>query len=267
MADVQQGAPAESGRKGLFITFESIDGLGKTTQVELLTKRLVDLGDDLYITKEPGDAKAGSNLGGGIRQIVFGYPSTKNLRPGVADLLFLADHVQNAGDVADALAQGKTVISDRYADSQFAYAASQSKQAPPWALDLYAQHFGVVPDITLLLVARGERYRTFDPEYPQMPFEEIGWALKRANARRGVEAGKQDGKAWNDVDQQRKIQNAYIRNLASEPRTRVIPVWEGDSVEVVADKIWEAVRWTVEYRAVFGGPVPNAAQSDFVAHQ
>jgi dTMP kinase len=217
--------------KGLFISFEGIDGTGKSTQVKLLAKHLESLGHALYITKEPGDAKSGSGVGIGVRSLLFGTPGTKNLGPGVGDLLFLADHLQNTHDIRAALQKGKIVLCDRYADSQFAYSASATKKAPKWANILFAEHFGPTPDMTVLFVVRGEI------DYKHSNFEDISWALTRANARRGDEAGKQDGKAWNDVEEQRKIQDAYRFNLRPQNRTFLMNIWEHTTPEIIHDQI------------------------------
>jgi dTMP kinase len=234
---------------GFFISMEGIDGIGKSTQLDLLLTALTGHGT-IYFTKEPGDSKFGSNVGAGIREIIFKKPGTQNLAPGVADLLFLADHVQNVSDVRKALGRGQIVVSDRYADSQFAYAAHPSKRAPVWACRYFTEQFGVVPDLTILLFARGPK--TFQPGVPageqggtgryySEPVEDISWALTRANARRGAEAGKQDGKAWNDISAQMAIQDAYFGALKTQNRTRLIEVWETDTPETIHGRIMTEV--------------------------
>lgn len=213
---------------GLFITFESIDGLGKSTQMKLLGRRLAAAGRDIFYTKEPGDATMGSAIGAGVRDILFKQSGTKNLHPGVAEFLFLADHLQTSGDVAEAMARGQTVLCDRYADSQFAYAEAPSKRCPEWSLRYHRERYGIVPDITVLFLA--------------IPNEDgIAWALERAQRRRGVEAGKQDGKAWNNIVEQEMIQNAYARQLSQESRSRFIPVREADSIEEIHERVFEEV--------------------------
>lgn len=219
---------------GYFISVEGVDGCGKSTQIQLLVDEL-HKSYPVYFTKEPGDSRAGSSVGVGIREILFKNPGTEKLAPGVGDLLFLADHIQNVYDIRKALSEGKIVVSDRYADSQFAYAASPSKKAPAWANRLFAEHYGVIPDLTILLVARGPH------DLDNQGLEDIGWALARANARRGAEAGKQDGKAWNDIEAQRTIQDAYLTGLVNKPRTRIIDIWETSTVQDIQQKIRETV--------------------------
>jgi dTMP kinase len=221
---------------GFFITIEGIDGIGKSTQIKLLVDAIKSAGQAVYLTKEPGDKFTGSIIGAPIRHMLFTDPGTQALGPGIGDLLFLADHMQNVYEIKKYLETGVTVISDRYADSQFAYAASPTKKAPAWANKLFAEHYGVIPDLTLLMVARG-------PSALSDPFaaEDIGWALQRANARRGVEAGKQDGKAWNDIEAQRTIQNAYLTGLTGKARTAIINIWDSSSAETVHELIMAAI--------------------------
>jgi dTMP kinase len=226
-------------RKGFFITFESIDGVGKTTQLFQLGKALEDAGHDIFYTKEPGDKSYGSVIGQGVRDLLFKTAKTQNLAPGVGDLLFLADHIQTQADIKSALRYNKVVLCDRFADSQFAYSASATKKAPQWANDLFAKQTTILPDMTVLMVARGrETYRADGDStkecqtgrYRSTPLEDISWALVRANERKGIEVGKQDGKAWNDVEEQRKIQNAYLLQLAGLERTFIVDAWKESTI-------------------------------------
>ena len=223
------------GERGFFISFESIDCLGKTTQAKKLVENLDQSGYDVLLTKEPGDRNTGSNVGAGVRNLVFKDPTTLKMRPGVADLLFLADHIQTAGDIEEAVSAGRIVVSDRYADSQWAYNASTSKNCPQWVMDLFEQQYGIIPDMTVLLIARGKQVLV--PSHANLDSsgeisiagpmrEDISWALARGKARQGSEAGKQDGKAWNNVEDQRRIQDAYLHYLQALPRTFIVDVWD-----------------------------------------
>jgi len=208
--------------KGRFITFEGIDGTGKTTQLTKLAERLKEEGYDVLVTKEPGSPAEPTKLGLELRQILFHTVTTHNMAPGVADLLFLADHVQHVNKLVEpALKEGKLVISDRYSDSQFAYAAA--KKCPAYILDAYRAAFGPIPDITLLFVS----------EDPQT-------TLTRAQARRGET--HQSGKTWNQVQEQITIQEHYLRNLVGQSRTYVIVVRPDETVGQIFEKVWEAVQ-------------------------
>ena len=103
-------------KKGYFITFEGIDGCGKTTQIELLDNWLKSLGKKTLLTLEPG----GSDLGKNLRQILLHYdkPVAKNAEM----FLYLADRAQHVNNViSPALNQGEIVLCDRYTDSTLAY--------------------------------------------------------------------------------------------------------------------------------------------------
>lgn len=140
-------------RKGLFITLEGVDGVGKTTQALLLKAYLEQKGHEIVHTFEPG----GTALGSSIRQLLLD-PSHKELSPMTEILLYAADRAQHVHEtVRPALADGKTVICERFVDSSLAY------QGYGLGLDLDAirsvNHWatgGVVPDLTLYLDADPE---------------------------------------------------------------------------------------------------------------
>lgn len=209
--------------KGRFISLEGIDGTGKSTQFALLAKRLREEGYDVLETKEPGSQY--NQLGLELRTILFQTVKTTNMAPGVADALFLADHIQHVEKVIKpALAEGKLVITDRYADSEFAYAAS-AKATPDYMLEAYRAGFGPIPDLTLLFVS-----------------SDAETTLKRAQARRGIEAGKQDAKIWNAVTDQLSIQQCYLDLLAGKTRTAVIVVRPESTIGQIFEMVWEAVK-------------------------
>lgn len=102
--------------KGKFITFEGIDGSGKSTQMRMLADELRNSGIEVFTTCEPG----GTALGRALRAA---FLETKETVAPMAELLsFAADRAQHVEYlIKPALAEGKTVISDRYADATFAY--------------------------------------------------------------------------------------------------------------------------------------------------
>ena len=103
--------------KGLFISFEGIDGVGKTTQVEALKDYLQSLGREVVVTREPG----GTQLGKTLREILL-HGTSVSAR--TEALLFAADRAQHVAQVIrPALSRGAVVITDRYIDSSLAYQA------------------------------------------------------------------------------------------------------------------------------------------------
>jgi len=97
-----------------FITFEGIDGAGKSTHIESLTERLRSAGQHVICTREPG----GTPLAEKMRELVLHSP----MDPLTEALMVFAarrDHIQQV--IAPALAQGHTVLCDRFTDATFAY--------------------------------------------------------------------------------------------------------------------------------------------------
>ena len=101
----------------LFISFEGIDGSGKTTQLELLHEYLLKRNFDTIIAREPG----GTEIGEAIRQILL-HSGTHDLKPLSELLLYCASRHQNlCQNILPALEQGRWVLCDRYADASLAY--------------------------------------------------------------------------------------------------------------------------------------------------
>jgi dTMP kinase len=180
----------------LFYVFEGVDGCGKSTQASLLTDSLKSLNHNVYLSKEPGDSNIGSRIGKQVRDMIFDKEGYKKLGPGVADLLFMADHVQNQYDISEHLDNKEIVICDRYTYSEFAYASVESKGAPKWTLDMYKQTHFTYPKRVFYIRPVGQ-------------FGDISWCLNRANLRVGPEAGKQANKQWNSPEEHAQIARAY----------------------------------------------------------
>ncbi|MBL7062921.1 MAG: dTMP kinase [Anaerolineae bacterium] len=132
----------------MFITFEGPDGSGKTTQAHLLAERLREQRYEVVLTREPG----GSDIGDQIRAVLHDLRNTA-MDARTEILLYSASRAQHVAQlIRPALAAGKIVISDRYADSTLAY------QGYGRGLDLETLRTvtafatgGLVPDLTLYL--------------------------------------------------------------------------------------------------------------------
>lgn len=132
---------------GLFISFEGIDGVGKSTQIDLLEKHLGELGRKTLRSFEPG----GTDLGQEIRNMLLHRKGQLGAR--AEALLFAADRAHHsATKVKPALAEGIDVILDRYLDSSVAYqgAGRELDATEIRNLSLFAVQ-GLLPDLTILL--------------------------------------------------------------------------------------------------------------------
>lgn len=133
--------------KGSFIAFEGIDGSGKSTQIELLAKRLKEKGIFCYTTMEP----TGSPIGSVIRQIMTGRIKADNK---VIAALFVADRLDHLLNEVDGIAakinEGVTVLTDRYYFSSYAY---QSVDMPmEWVIKANEQSSGILrPTATIFI--------------------------------------------------------------------------------------------------------------------
>ena len=134
--------------QGTFITFEGVEGSGKTTQVERLADRLRQAGRAVVTTREPG----GTPISDRIRAVVLDR-TTVEIHPHSEALLMCAARAQLVHEVIrPALAAGHVVICDRYSDSTFAYQGYARGQdlATLRSINAFATG-GLVPDLTILL--------------------------------------------------------------------------------------------------------------------
>jgi len=134
--------------RGLFLSFEGIDGAGKSTQIRRLSARLQNAGREVVCTVEPGGTRVGTR----IREVLLD-PSTPELSPTTELLLYFAARAQNVDQVIrPALERAAIVISDRFTDSSLAYqgAARGLGEDLVMALDRVACR-GLKPDLTIFL--------------------------------------------------------------------------------------------------------------------
>lgn len=151
--------------RGRFISFEGIDGCGKSTQARLLADRLRAGGKEVVLTREPGGAPGAEDI---RRLLVDGPPDRWS--PETEILLFTAarrDHWERTIDPA--LRRGATVITDRFADSTRVYQGTTRGDLVRLVDDLHRLMIGAEPDLTFVI--------------DMSPTE----ALARARARRGGE--------------------------------------------------------------------------------
>lgn len=166
-----------SGR-GLFISFEGIDGSGKSTQARLLAEALEAQGVDVVLTREPGGSPGAEE----IRALVLqGDPDRWSARTEI--LLFTAarrDHLERT--IQPALDAGKVVICDRFADSTRMYQGLSRGDLRGVVDELHKLMIGVEPDMTILIdmdPAKG-LLRALSRQTVEERFEDFGEDLQKA---------------------------------------------------------------------------------------
>lgn len=205
--------------RGRFITFEGIDGSGKSTQMRLLAERLRAGGHDIFEAVEPG----GTAIGRQIRRILLDA-ANQDLRPAAELLLYFASRAQNVDEcIQPAIVQGKIVLCDRFTDSTVAYQghARGLGEETVLALDRIACR-GLTPDLTLLI----------DVDV------ECGLARARTrNAGGGTAETRMDDQS---IEFHRKVREAYLK-LAKRHADRFRVIDGRGAPETVAERVWESV--------------------------
>jgi dTMP kinase len=137
-----------SSRRGKFITFEGLDGCGKSTQMERLARNLRKQELSVTVTREPGGTAAGEK----IRQLLLDT-RTSGLAPMAELALMFAARAQHVEEVIlPALAAGQIVLCDRFTDSSEAYQGGGRKLGSKPVHDLHRALIGdLQPDLTILM--------------------------------------------------------------------------------------------------------------------
>ncbi len=197
--------PRRSVQKAPFISFEGGEGAGKTTQVELLRRRLESLNRPVLVVREPGTTRLGEQ----VREII---KSQSNNVPAADALLFMAARAQLMADIiVPNLKAGTTVIGDRFSDSTIAYQGyggrlnlDRLRHADELATD------GVAPDLTILLDVppeTGLQRRDADDHSTgetRRRFEELPIRFHRSVRRGYRELASHEPNRWIEVDAARE---------------------------------------------------------------
>ena len=181
---------------GRFITFEGIDGSGKSTQARLLAESLSSRGDGVILTREPGGSTGAEEI---RALLVEGDP--ERWSPETEILLFTAarrDHLEKT--IEPALANGKTVISDRFADSTRVYQGAARGDLRNLVDRLHAMVIAKEPDLTFIVDMEPEQAlaRGLARQSGEDRFEDLGVEFQhrlRDGFRRLAADGDQTG-AW-----------------------------------------------------------------------
>jgi dTMP kinase len=217
--------------RGRFITFEGGEGVGKSTQVERLKRRLEAEGFDVVATREPG----GSPKAERIREVLLGG-GAKRFGPLGETMLFCAaraDHLEQR--IRPALERGAFVLCDRFADSTRAYQGALGDVDPAVLSALERIVVGETrPDLTLVLDAPA------------------ALGLARASARRGNGDGGADRFESEERGFHERLRQAFL-DIAEHERDRCVVVDASTNADVV-----EAAIWGIVESRLLGGRRPAA---------
>jgi dTMP kinase len=191
--------------RGKLITFEGLDGSGKSTQAEKLARSLRAHGLSVTVTREPGGTSAGER----IREVLL-HSATSGLSPLTEMALMFASRAQHIHEVIlPALAEGRIVLCDRFTDSTEAYQGGGRKLGSKAVLELHEILCGnLQPDLTILL----------DND---MAFS-IERARRRNQKHKSGRSEKGSGKDENRFEQENRaffgrVRHAYLAIAAREP--------------------------------------------------
>jgi len=201
-------------KRGVFITFEGMDGCGKSTQLHRLAKRLSREGRSVVETAEPG----GTRIGNKIRSILLDA-AHHELSPSTELLLYFAARAQNVDEVIlPSLARGAIVLSDRFTDSSLAYQGCGRGLGADTvlALDRIACR-GLKPDLTLLIDI------------------DLATGQARAEARKRADRMEEQAAGF-----YKKVRDAYTALAEAEPGRFHVIDGRGDAASVEKD-IWDVV--------------------------
>jgi len=204
--------------RGFFLTFEGLDGSGKSTQLRKLTAYLEARGHAVTVTRQPG----GTRIGDRIRALLLDS-KTEALAPMTELGLMFSDRAQAIAEVIrPALEAGHIVLCDRYTDSTEAYQGGGRKLGGEVVRRMHATMCGgLAPDLTILLLADFDR------------------SLHRARRRNGrTAAAGQDENRFEKEDGEffRRVYDQYREIAAREPH-RVVVIEGDQSIEAIHREI------------------------------
>lgn len=207
--------------RGIFVTFEGIEGAGKTTQIARLAAALRAAGVDTALTREPG----ATGLGRALRALLLAKDSAR-LAPCAELLLYAADRAQHLEEVVlPALARGAVVLCDRYLDATLAYQGFGRGLGVKPVLDVHRQ-----PPLDL----RPRRTILLDAD----PAKGLARARRRDRAGRGERGeGRMEAES---LAFHRRVRAGYLTLARKSPRRfRVVPA--AGSVEDVESRVRAAL--------------------------
>ncbi len=172
----------------MLITFEGIEGCGKTTQIELLSQYLVSRGYSVVKTREPG----GTDFGEALRKLLL--KKGMNVDPLCELMVFMAMRAQHVQEVIlPAIQEGKIVVCDRFTDATYAYQGS-GRKIDTGVIDTLTSMVtrGIQPNLTILLdisVEKGLKRRAASSEMDRIEEEKASFhqRVRKAYDKRAKE--------------------------------------------------------------------------------
>lgn len=202
---------------GTFITFEGIDGSGKSTQLRLLNNFLRANGRFPLVTREPGGTPVGLRLRAAL------LDASEEVDPLTELLVFAADRAQHVRRVIrPALASGQVVISDRYADATVAYQGAGRGFPPELIMEIVQLATeGLTPDLTVL----------FDVSIDESTTRTTRRSTGKSTSKSGRDRLDIEGAPFH-----RRVRDAYLQIARAEPdRVKVIDT--SGPVEVTHERV------------------------------
>ena len=205
--------------RGKFITFEGLDGVGKSTQMENLAQWLRQRGLDVITTREPG----GTDLGQKLRTVLLSS-RTSGLSP-LAELgLMFADRAQHIDEqILPALHRGQWVLCDRFTDSSEAYQGGGRELGSEVVLQLHkALCHNLKPDLTILMLS------------------DLEHSVNRARRRNQEQAGDSEHDENRFEKESRAFHKRVLESylaIAQREEQRVVKVEAKDKIPAVQKKI------------------------------
>jgi dTMP kinase len=230
--------------RGLFITFEGLDGSGKTTQMRHLAASLEGEGRRVITLRQPG----GTPLGDRIRAVLLDSRSEAEvgaIAPEAEMALMFADRAQSLQQVIlPVLADGAIVLCDRYTDSSEAYQGAGRGLGSERILAMHrAVCNNLQPDLTILLLPR---------------LQSSLYRARRRNERHVQQSGTDENRFEREGDEFYTRVYEQYREIARREEGRVVLVTEESSIEAIAKRILEIVR----ARLAQGGGAPPGVLLD-----
>ncbi|HEY8475519.1 MAG TPA: dTMP kinase [Chloroflexota bacterium] len=220
--------------RAIFIALEGPEGAGKTTQAEMLVRRLREAGWRVVLVREPG----GTDLGERLRALLLHRGTTLSAR--AETLLYLAARAQLVDEVLrPALQRGDVVVSDRFEASTLAYQGyGRGLPLPDVRRVLPFASQGIQPDLTILL---------------DLPAEQ------------GLSRKAQRAEQWNRFEEEtlafhERVRAGYRREAAKDPRRWVV-LPATAPIEELSERIWRLVRDALQRRPAHASERPSGERT------